>query len=141
MNLPALPSRYEMPPETIEGVIAVEECILKVPQVDLNTEHFLHGGMYCRTIRIPKGTLLTGAFIKLPTVLIISGNIQLWTGLGWVHLVGYHVIPSEKNRKQLGYSIEETHATMLFATEVKNVKDAEKQFTDDWARLMAAREV
>lgn len=141
MSQSLAPQRYAFPADGIDAVLAVEKIILSCPQGDLKGEHFLHAGLYSRTITIPKGNILTGAMIKIATVLIISGDLQFWTGHEWKRLKGYHVIPAEKNRKQLGYAQEETFATMLFASAAKNVKDAEKEFTEDYARLIPAREV
>ena len=43
--------------------------MLECPQVAIQTTHHFHAGLYSRTIRIPAGVMITGALIKIPTLL------------------------------------------------------------------------
>ena len=51
----------------IEKVRVVQNEMLKMPQVDLPVHHTLHGGMYSRSLVIPAGVAIAGAFILVPT--------------------------------------------------------------------------
>ena len=127
--------------ETLEIVRAVEEFSLaNLPQVEIETEHLFHAGLYGRTITLPAGVVLTNAFIKIPTVLIVQGSILILGNNGWDRLDGYNVIPCSAGRKQVALAITDCQATMLFATKAKAVAEAEAEFTDDHERLFSRKE-
>lgn len=123
-----------IPPMTdymIERVRRVEKLSRNFPQLKIPVEHLLHGGMYVRTVKIPKGVMITGALIELATTLIISGHAMIHTGESWVEREGYHVIAAEAGRKQIFVALSEVNLTMFFPTAAKTVKDAEEQFTNE----------
>jgi hypothetical protein len=104
-------------------------------QIPFKVEHFLHAGMYCRTLTMPADSILTGAHIKIPTIVIISGNCLVYRGDDFVNLIGYHALAASADRKQVFVAAEQTTITMLFATDANDVKKAEEEFTDEWSRL------
>lgn len=76
----ALQSRGELPPTTAAGIAevkALEAFNETMPPADVPTDHFIHAGCYVRTCRIAAGVLLTSALIKVPTVVIISGDVVI----------------------------------------------------------------
>jgi hypothetical protein len=115
----------------IEKVRQLETAILQVPQTKIATYHVLHAGMYSRTIVVPAGVALTGALMKIPTLLIINGDFLLFIGGKTKQLHGYNVFTGGANRKQAGVAITDTHVTMIFPTSAKTVEEAEEQFTDE----------
>jgi len=121
----------------IEKVRAFESIALSMPQTDINTSHLLHAGMYARTILIPVGTVITGALIKIATILIIQGDIIAYIGDESVHLKGYNILPACANRKQAFYAKEDTYLTMLFSCDAKTIKEAEDMFTDEADMLLS----
>ena len=124
-----------MSAESINKVRQLEDCILKCPQADIPVEHVIHAGVYARTITIPAGIVLTGALIKIPTLLVVSGRSRVFLGDGTIEITGQHVIPASAGRKQAFYAIENTSITMIFHTQAKTVQEAEKEFTDEYERL------
>lgn len=123
----------------IGKVRAFEDASLeRLPQIEIATEHVIHGGMYARTIMIPKGTILTGALIKLATLLIVSGDADVYIGGEAIELRGYSVLPASAGRKQLFVTGTDTHLTMIFPTTAKTVAEAERQFTDEYEKLFSA---
>lgn len=136
-------AREVVPPmtaATIDRVAALETRLMDLPQVELTTTHALHAGMYARTIRIPAGTLLTGALIRVPTMLIVNGHVSVFTGADRaLHLRGYNVVPASAGRKQVFYAVEDTDLTMLFPTAARTIAEAEAEFTDEADKLMTRR--
>lgn len=124
----------------IEFVSRVEEIALSVPQVEITTYHVIHAGIYSRTICIPKGVVLTGALIKVPTTLVINGRAWLLVGdAKEVLFCGYRVFAAAAGRK-VGYIAEEdTWVTMSFKTNTKTVEEAENEFSDEADRLFSRR--
>jgi hypothetical protein len=123
----------------IRAVRALEERVLALPQVPIETRHVLHAGMYARTICIPAGVLITGAHITIATLLIVSGHATLFIGGEDVELAGYAVVPASAGRKQAIYAHADTLLTMLFATAAPSVEQAEQEFTDEPGRLASRR--
>lgn len=128
-TLPAMTS------ESIDLVREAEEKAKKLPQIDLPTSHTLHAGMYARTITIPAGVAITGALIKIPTILVVDGHCEVFTGAETVELRGHHVLQASAHRKQVFLAHADTHLTMVFPTSATTVEQAENEFTDEADRL------
>ena len=125
-----------MSENSIRQVQEFERVMQAQPQVAIETSHVFHAGTYARTIMIPKGVALTGALIKINTLLIIEGNCVVTIGEHARVLVGYNVIAAEPNRKTAYYAYADTYVTMIFATNAASVEEAEDQFTDEAHRLV-----
>lgn len=123
--------------ELLASLTETQNKLLNLPQIEIQTEHVIHGGMYTRTIRLGPGVVLMGALIKIPTMLIVSGRTKVFTGESWIELDGYHVIPARAGRKQIFVTQEDTNITMMFRTDAKTVDQAEEEFTDEAEALMS----
>lgn len=124
----------------IAKVQKLQDEILRHEQIVLETDHVIHGGMYTRTITMPKGIVLAGALIKVPTTLIVNGHCRVYLGDNAVDLRGYHVLAASAGRKQAFVAFEETQLTMIFVTNAQTVEEAEGQFTDEADLLMSRRD-
>lgn len=129
-----------MTPAQLDRVRRFEAINAELPQVDIETEHVLHAGMYARTITIPAGVALTGALIKVATILIVNGDCDVFMGTRTMRLVGYHVLEAAAQRKGAFYAHKDTHLTMIFPTDAATVQAAEEEFTDEADRLMSRRQ-
>jgi len=124
------------PPQVLEAIYALEAISLeRCEQVEIPTDQLLHAGMYVRTIEMAPGVVLTGALMKLATVLIVCGHAKMLAGAEWVELRGYNVIPASAGRKQVFESISRTWITMVFPSRAASAEEAEAEFTDDCERL------
>lgn len=132
-QLPAMTS------EDVAKVRALESHLAQLPQVPISTQHHFHAGLYARTIRIPAGVMLTGALIRIPTLLILSGHATVFIGGQAQELAGYHVLPGQAGRKQAFLAHADTDLTMTFATQAKTVAEAEEEFTAE-ADLLLSRQ-
>lgn len=128
-----------MSPASVEAVRTLEDLALQLPQINIDTAHTLHAGMYARTIMIPAGILITGVRIKIPTVLIISGDAFVYGDDGPVRFTGYHVTLGAVGRKQAFFAMSDTWLTMMFPSAAKTVSEAEDEFTDEPERLGSRR--
>jgi len=122
----------------IEKVRLVQNAMLKFPQVNLPVHHILHGGMYSRSLVIPAGVAIAGAFIQVPTILVVSGNVTVYANDQAYEINGYQVLVASAGRKQLFVAHADTNMTMTFATYAKTVEDAENEFTSE-PDLLASR--
>lgn len=130
-----------MSPESLALVEQYQQEALKQEQIPIETTHVLHAGLYLRTIMLPKDTVLSGALIKIPTVLIVSGHVTVFVGdEGTVEIQGYHVLQAHAGRKQIFRAHSDTYMTMCFATSASTVLEAEDEFTDEGNLLLSRRE-
>ncbi|WP_284459615.1 hypothetical protein [Cupriavidus campinensis] len=130
-----------MSPDSIARVAALEQQILACPQVEIHTQHVLHAGMYARTIVIPGGVVLTGALVKVPTILTVSGDVLVSRGEDdGLHITGTAVLPASAGRKQAFIAYADTTVTMVFPTRAATIEEAEAEFTDDTDMLMSRRD-
>lgn len=124
----------------IDNVAAFEQRVLACPQVAIHTHHVLHAGMYSRTILLPADVYLTGALVKVPTLLLISGDVLVWRGADSLHITGTVVLPASAWRKQAFRTYQDTTVTMVFPTNAATVEQAEAEFTDDTDMLASRRD-
>lgn len=122
-------------------VAALESLMLQHPdQMELETLHLIHGGMYARSIFIPAGTVLTGALVEVENVCIVSGDITVTTDDGAKRFTGYHVIPASAGHKRAGFAHADTYWTAVFKTDLTDVQEIEDSITKESERLMTRRD-
>lgn len=129
-----------MTPNAIGLVRELEVQLEQLPQVDIPTQHDLHAGTYTRTICIPAGVALTGALIQVDTVLIISGDADVFMGEETIRITGYHVMQALRGRKQAFFAHADTYLTMMFATDAETIEQAENEFTNEADRLLSRQQ-
>jgi len=127
-----------MSESAIEKVRLVQDAMLELPQIDLPVHHILHGGLYSRSLVIPAGVAIAGAFIQVPTTLVVSGNVTVYANDQAYEIDGYQVLVASAGRKQVFVAHTDTNMTMTFATDAKTVEDAENEFTSE-PDLLASR--
>ena len=126
--------------DAIAKVDALADILRQVPQENIDTHHVIHGGMYARTIAIKAGVMLTGALIKVPTMLVINGDVTVFADNESFRLTGFHAIPASANRKQAFIAHAETAMTMIFKSDATTIAEAENEFTNEANMLMSRRE-
>lgn len=124
----------------IAQVFKLEDCLKRLPQTAIETQHDFHAGMYARSICIPAGTMITGALIKIPTMLIMVGNGIVYIGSEAIEFAGYRVVAAEANRKQAFIAKSDVYLTMIFPTSAITVDEAEREFTDQFAELLSRKD-
>ena len=138
--LPAIQQANTIAPMSagyLAQVGTLQDLILQAPQIDIVTEHVFHGGMYSRTIKLPADCVLVGALIKIPTTLVVSGDVVIHTEDGPLEIKGHAVIPAFSGTKRVIRSISDATLTMTFPTQAKTVAEAELEFTDEVDALMS----
>lgn len=138
--VPAVPRIGAMSPLAVEQVRELEGMARQMPQVSVGTDHLIHGGMYARTIMVPAGVMITGALVKVATILIVSGDCTVFIDGGPMDLCGYHVVPASAGRKQAFVANADTWLTAIFPSDARDIDEAERQFTDEYELLSSHRE-
>ena len=75
-------------PEDLDETMRMRDVVAKMPQYDFPTEHFFHGGMYVRTVKMPASSILCGAVIKVPTLVTVAGDCIVKVGEEAREIVG-----------------------------------------------------
>lgn len=127
-------------PAAVAKVDKLEQALLATPQFDLQMQHVLHAGLYSRTVLVPAGIVITGALVKIPTQIMVSGDCVVWLDNESRRLTGYHIMAAAAGRKQAFVALADTYITMMFATSARTVAEAENEFTDDAHRLASRRD-
>ncbi|MET1025621.1 MAG: hypothetical protein ABWY00_00530 [Dongiaceae bacterium] len=124
----------------IGKVRALETRAAQLPQEPIATAHLFHAGLYARSIVIPAGVMITGTLIKIPTILIISGDVVMYVDGQARELRGYNVFAASARRKQAFVALTDVSMTMLFQTRAKTVAAAEDEFTGEADLLLSRRD-
>ncbi len=118
-------------------VAALEDQLLVLPQVQIDTTHVIHGGMCARTIQIPAGIMLTGALLNHDNICVVHGDISVTTDEGTQRLTGYHVLPASAGRKRAGVTHGDTWWTMVWRTDETDLAEIEDAMTPESDRLQS----
>ena len=138
VQMPVIPPTA---PEIIHKLCEVQTLeMANGDHVPIYTEHLIHAGMYSRTITMPPGVRLIGALMKIPTIVIVVGNARVLVGNDLAEIEGYAVLPGSAGRKQIFISKGPVIITMTFPTSAKTVKEAEREFTDEYDILLSNRQ-
>jgi hypothetical protein len=101
---------------TLQSIIALENEILKLPQVELPITHEFVDGVYARSMFIPAGTVLTGAVHAHDCFSVIRfGELMIYTEAGMAKVGTGDLLPSKAGIKRAGYAITDTLITGFMA--------------------------
>jgi hypothetical protein len=124
----------------LEKINRIQERIKSLmPEASVPTKHWIHGGMYARTVTMSKDMVITGALIKKPTMICIIGAALVVVGDEFVEVQDC-IVPASAGRKQLFIALGPVELTMIFATSAKTVEEAENEFTDEAELLLSRRQ-
>jgi len=123
--------------EGLEKINNLEAVLKKETQLDITTWHTLHGGIYTRTVFIPKGAVAVGTIIEVPTTVTIHGKAKFSQGDSVFIVDGFKVVPGSKDRKQAVVAFEDTYVAMSFTTKQTTIEGAEKEMTSSYEQLMS----
>lgn len=116
---------------TIAAMRALDGLMAAQPQVEARVDHLLHAGMYARTCFLPADVLASGTVLRRATVLVIHGDVTIFTGADSARLTGFHVLPGLRGRKALFKTHAETQMTMVLPSAAQSVDEAELDITDE----------
>jgi hypothetical protein len=136
MELTTEPTPQGMPdPNTVR---AAETWMLQQPQVDLQTQHMVHGQVSARWIAIPAGCHLTGAQTNMDNICVVVGDITVTTDSGPQRLTGFHVLPAKAGAKRYGVAHADTYWLTVHHTTLVEIAAIEDEMTGE-AQLLQTR--
>jgi formylmethanofuran dehydrogenase subunit D len=75
--------------------------------------------------------------VKIPTTLVINGDVTVYANEDEIRVTGYQFIPASAHRKQAFSTHSDTLLTMVFPTNAATIEEAEDEFTEEAALLMS----
>lgn len=118
-------------PTPREKILALEDEIAKLPQVECPVRHYFAPGMYAREMTIPAGVALTGAVHKTEHLSTVSaGRILVDDGCGPVEIAAPFTFISKPGAKRAGFAIEETVWTTYHATDTTDLDALAEELTE-----------
>ena len=127
-----------------EQIDRLQAEMIKMPQAELQTEHFFSPGMYCRRVSRPAGTLIVGKVHKEPHFFLCAkGEIIAWSENGMRKLQAGDVIESKPGTKRvtlatqdsIGITIHKTDKTDLDKIEAELIEPDETALFDSSNKL------
>jgi quercetin dioxygenase-like cupin family protein len=92
--------------------------MVKLPQADLQTEHYFSEGMYCRKVFRPAGTVIVGKIHKKPHFFLCAkGEIIAWTESGMRTLRAGDIVESKPGTKRVTYATEDSIGVTFHKTD------------------------
>lgn len=129
---------------TRDQIDRLQAEMVKMPQVELQTEHYFVLGMYCRRVFRPAGTLIVGKIHKQPHFFLCAkGEIIAWTESGMKKLQAGDVVECKPGTKRItlatqdsiGVTIHKTEETELEKIELELVEPDETSMFDSGNKL------
>ncbi len=110
-------------------------------EVVIIPEHHHANGLYCRSVMIPAGTVLTGAAHREEHLNVCVGDIDVWTEDGMRRLTGINVLPSHPGCKRAGFAHADTWWMTIHANpdNVTSEEALAELFLEDASKLSTRR--
>jgi len=116
---------------TREQIDKLQSEMVQMPQAELETEHYFSGGMYCRKLTRPAGTLIVGKVHKKDHFFLCAkGEIIAWSEGGMKHLYPGDVICSKPGTKRVTLAITDAIGITFHKTNKTNLDKIEKELIE-----------
>lgn len=115
----------------LEQINRLQSEMVKMPQVDLKTDHYFSDGMYCRKVFRPAGTVIVGKVHKKDHFFMcVSGEIIAWTENGMKTLKAGDIIASKSGTKRVTLAVKDSIGVTVHATEKTDLDEIEAELIE-----------
>lgn len=116
---------------TREQIDRLQSEMVKMPQAQLETEHYFSEGMYCRRVFRPAGTLIVGKVHKKPHLfLCAAGEIIAWTEKGLRRLKAGDVVESQPGTKRVTLAVTDAVGITIHRTDNTSLEEIESELIE-----------
>lgn len=123
MSLVKTPSR--------EDIQRLQNELMVGPQVELKTEHYFNGGMYCRKVFRPAGTIIVGKIHKSDHLFMCtSGEIIAWSEKGMITLKAGDVVESKAGTKRVTLAVVDSIGITVHKTDKTDLDEIEAELIE-----------
>ena len=121
----------EMKPVTRDQIDRLQAEMVKLPQLELTTDHFFVPGMYCRRVFRPAGALIVGKVHKQPHFFLCAkGEIIAWTETGMRRLQAGDVIECQPGTKRVTMAVEDSIGITIHKTDKTDLDEIETELVE-----------
>lgn len=114
-----------------EQIDRLQSEMVKMPQAELQTEHYFRPGMYCRKLIRPAGTLIVGKVHKEPHFFLCAkGEIIAWTENGMRRLKEGDIIESEPGTKRVTLAVVDSIGITVHRTDKTDLDEIEAELIE-----------
>ena len=114
-----------------EQIDRLQTEMVKMPQVELQTEHYFVPGMYCRRVYRPAGTLIVGKVHKHPHFFLCAkGEIIAWTEKGMKKLQAGDVVECQPGTKRVTLATQDSIGVTIHKTDKTDLNEIETELVE-----------
>ena len=114
-----------------EQIQALQDEMVKMPQVELQTEHYFSEGMYCRKVWRPAGTVIVGKVHKKDHFFMcVFGEIIAWTENGMKILKSGDIIESKPGTKRVTMALTDAIGVTVHRTDKQDLDEIEAELLE-----------
>lgn len=116
---------------TLDQIVRMQSEIAKMPQIEVQTDHFFVPGMYCRRAFRPAGTIIVGKVHKAPHFFVcVSGEIVSWSEKGMRHMKPGDVIESMPGTKRVTLALTDAIGMTVHKTDKTDLDEIEEELIE-----------
>ena len=116
---------------TIEQIEKLQSEMVKMPQAELETEHYFSGGMYCRKVFRSAGTLIVGKVHKKAHFFMCAkGEIIAWSENGMKKLCAGDIIESKPGTKRVTLALSDAIGITFHKTDKTDLDEIEAELIE-----------
>ena len=105
--------------------------MVKMPQAELQTEHYFSDGMYCRKVFRPAGTVIVGKIHKKAHFFLCAkGEIIAWTESGMRILNPGDIVESKPGTKRVTYAAKDSIGITFHKTDNTDLNEIEAELIE-----------
>lgn len=109
-------------------ILALEKIILTLEQVECPISHYQIEGVYCRSMFIPAGTVITGAIHNKENISILAqGTIRVTNGTDSKLISAPYIMVDQPGIKRLGVSETDVTFINVIRTDLTDIDELEKE--------------
>jgi quercetin dioxygenase-like cupin family protein len=116
---------------TREEILRLQDEMAKMPQAELQTEHYFSQGMYCRKVFRKAGTIIVGKVHKKDHFFMCAqGQIISWSEKGMVTLNAGDVLCSKAGTKRVTMAVTDAIGITVHKTNKTDLDKIEKELIE-----------
>lgn len=113
-------------------ILALEKIILTLEQVECPISHYQIEGVYCRSMFIPAGTVITGAIHNKENISILAqGTIRVTNGTDSKLISAPYIMVDQPGIKRLGVSETDVTFINIWRTNTTDLDEIEKEIRSE----------
>jgi hypothetical protein len=113
-------------------ILALEKIILTLEQVECPISHYQIEGVYCRSMFIPAGTVITGAIHNKENISILAkGTIRVTNGTDSKIISAPYIMIDQPGIKRLGVSETDVTFINVWRTDTTDLDEIEKEIRSE----------